>query len=47
MALGNFKNSPFITGSDFSHFGVTTSILNYEKREWLPAADYPIKPKYV
>lgn len=58
FALGNFKDSPFITGSDFTYFGVTTSILNYEQGVWLstwdqtpnhlgPEAKYPIGPKYV
>ena len=42
-ALGNYKNSPFVTGDLLSPStvdGLKTEILDYEKSKWVRAADY-------
>ena len=41
MALGNYKNSPFVTGDLYSEDGgLRTEILDYENSKWVQAADY-------
>ena len=47
-ALGNYKNSPFVTGhlsstgvTDGSIIGLRTEILDYENSRWVQAKDYP------
>merc|ERR1712176_681554 len=42
-ALGNYKNSPFVTGhsSSSSGYGLKTEILNYSTSTWVHADDYP------
>ena len=42
-ALGNYRNSPFVTGDDGSgdSYGLKTEILDYEAGEWNQAEDYP------
>ena len=42
-ALGNYKNSPFVTGhsSSSSGYGLKTEILNYATSTWVQADDYP------
>ena len=39
--MGNYQNSPFVTGDDSSSNGLKTEILDYEAEEWQQAADYP------
>ena len=41
MALGSYRNSPFVTGHSSSVNGLKTEILDYEAGEWKQAADYP------
>ena len=41
MALGSYRNSPFVTGQDSSTNGLKTEILNYEEQNWQQVADYP------
>ena len=41
MALGSYKNSPFVTGHDSSSNGLKTEILNLGSGEWEQAGDYP------
>ena len=42
-ALGNYRNSPFVTGDDGSGdgYGLKTEILDYDAGEWNQAEDYP------
>ena len=40
-ALGNYRNSPFVTGHDSTTNGLKTEILDYEAGEWNQAEDYP------
>ena len=40
-ALGNYKDSPFITGRDASSSGLKTEILNYQTSTWVEKDDYP------
>merc|ERR1712176_432648 len=46
-SLGNYKNSPFVTGHDTgsgtgsSTYGLKTEILNYSTSTWVQADDYP------
>ena len=40
-ALGNYRNSPFVTGHDSSTNGLKTEILDYKAGEWKQGADYP------
>ena len=41
-SLGNYKNSPFVTGhSGSSTYGLKTEILNYSTSTWVQADDYP------
>ena len=41
MALGSYRNSPFVTGHyDYTN-GFKTEILDYEAGEWTQKADYP------
>ena len=49
MALGSYKNSPFVTGHDSSSNGLKTEILNLGSGEWEQAGDYPFSNgnKYV
>ena len=55
-ALGNYKNSPFVTGGhpgpEFQQrhsSGLKTEILDYETGRWVTADDYPfaLSNKYV
>ena len=39
-ALGNYRNSPFVTGEN-SSTGLKTEILDYEAGEWNQEEDYP------
>ena len=41
MALGSYRNSPFVTGDLSSSAGLTTEILDYEEKKWEQAAEYP------
>ena len=41
MALGSYKNSPFVTGQDSSTNGLKTEIFDLEAKEWVQFADYP------
>ena len=52
MALGSYRNSPFVTGHHSTRFssklhgletgnGLKTEILDYEAGEWEQADDYP------
>ena len=48
LSLGNYKNSPFVSGHDSNTNGLTTEILDYEAGEWSSAADYPFSSdRYV
>ena len=43
-ALGNYRNSPFVTGGDDGYgdgYGLKTEILDYEAGQWNQAKDYP------
>ena len=40
-SLGNYQDSPFVTGHHSSTDGLKTEILDYESAEWTQAADYP------
>ena len=48
MALGNYKNSPFVTGDLYADYnedasydgGLRTEILDYKNSKWVQAADY-------
>ena len=44
-ALGSYRNSPFVTGSDISgHYrsvGLNTEILDYKAQKWTEVKDYP------
>ena len=41
MALGSYRNSPFVTGQDSATNGLKTEILNLGSGEWEQAGDYP------
>ena len=45
MALGSYRNSPFVTGNspflDVFIYGLKTEILDYEAGQWKQSADYP------
>ena len=44
FSLGSYRQSPFVTGNDYywtEGTGLKTEILDYDGREWMPAADYP------
>ena len=41
MALGSYRNSPFVTGYYSATNGLKTEILNYGLGEWVQADDYP------
>ena len=41
LALGSYKDSPFVTGQDWWANGLKTEILNYKSRVWEQAGDYP------
>ena len=41
MALGSYRNSPFVTGQFYSTNGLKTEILNYGEQNWQQVADYP------
>ena len=49
LALGSYRNSPFVTGHDSDTNGLKTEILDYEAGEWKQVADYPFSKgvKYV
>ena len=49
MALGSYRNSPFVTGHYSSKNGLKTEILNYGSGVWEQAGDYPFSNgnKYV
>ena len=44
-ALGSYRNSPFVTGSDYLAYGLEhslqTEILDYKERKWIQAKAYP------
>ena len=40
LALGSYKNSPFVTGQDSSTNGLKTENFNFESKEWAQLADY-------
>ena len=41
-SLGNYRNSPFVTGHEGSStYGLKTEILNYATNTWVQADDYP------
>ena len=40
MALGSYRNSPFVTGH-YDTNGLNTEILDYAAGEWKQEADYP------
>ena len=46
MALGSYRNSPFVTGHNSATNGLKTEILNYESKEWEQAGDYPFSNRY-
>ena len=41
MALGSYRNSPFVTGHYSSTNGLKTEILDYNSQKWEQLADYP------
>ena len=41
LALGSYKNSPFVTGHNSATNGLKTEILNLGSGEWEQAGDYP------
>ena len=41
LALGSYRNSPFVTGHGSSTNGLKTEILNYKSGTWEEAAGYP------
>ena len=41
MALGSYRNSPFVTGQNSATNGLKTEILNYSLGEWVQVDDYP------
>ena len=42
MALGSYRDSPFVTGNYASSTtGLKTEILNYNAQQWFEAKDYP------
>ena len=40
-ALGSYRGSPFVTGSNNTADGLKTEILNKQFLEWVQEADYP------
>ena len=40
-ALGSYRNSPFVTGSDRFKDGLKTEILDYKAQKWSRGEDYP------
>ena len=41
-ALGNYRNSPFITGNFYYAIdGLKTEILNYAGGDWIEGPEYP------
>ena len=47
-AMGNYRNSPFVTGSSsmsenftWNEYGVKTEIFDYRANQWNRADDYP------
>ena len=48
LALGSYRNSPFVTGHDSATNGLKTEILNYGSGGWEQASDYPFSSdRYV
>ena len=41
MALGSYRNSPFVTGHGSSTNGLKTEILNYKSGTWEEGIEYP------
>ena len=41
MALGSYRNSPFITGDSSNSNGLKTEVLNHSAGIWVQAPDYP------
>merc|ERR1711990_267087 len=41
MALGSYRNSPFVTGHYSLPNGLKTEILDYDSQKWEQLADYP------
>ena len=40
MAIGSYRNSPFVTGS-YETNGLKTEILDYDSEKWEQLADFP------
>ena len=43
MALGSYRNSPFVTGSGNFKDGLKTEILDYEAKTWTEVKEYPFE----
>ena len=41
LALGSYRNSPFVTGQMSSTNGLKTELLNHGAGEWEEKPDYP------
>ena len=41
LALGSYRNSPFVTGQYSNTNGLKTEIFDFEAKEWAQFADYP------
>ena len=41
LALGSYRNSPFVTGENSGTNGLKTEILDYQAGEWKQAAEFP------
>ena len=41
LALGSYRNSPFVTGHGSSTNGLKTEMLDYDSEKWEQLADYP------
>ena len=41
LALGSYRNSPFVTGHDSATNGLKTEILDYDAGQWNEEVDYP------
>ena len=41
LALGSYRDSPFVTGGHHPTDGLKTEILNYNAEQWFEAKEYP------
>ena len=41
LALGSYKEAPFVTGGMVSRYGLQTEILDYDNAVWNQVDDYP------